>query len=561
MSKSYLAIPKGNILKMEQDLNKDQTIKYVILNDQLATLYVSDDFEEKNLNNIKSIAWWQRSAPMSTLIEITNNVKQGQSVTIAAGTDYVYTNPYLTLSGKKNIIVIIDSGIDYFHPDFINEDGTSKIIAIWDQNLDIGKHPEGIFFGTEFKGEEINKAIKNKDDSLTKDTIGTGTIAAGICSGYGNKIPEYKGAAIDSELLVIKLKEYKNTYREGKINYQQSDFLAAIKYAIDIWKKQDNQMIINLTVGLRSASIMLATFLDSFSDLKQSGIIVVGGAGNEGNTDIHYEGNAKGPNDNQDIIIQVGEQINLDIVLCTTGPDKIGATLISPSGELSYIIQYSPEYYLYRGRFNIEDTKYEMRFVYPWLETGNQELVINLIDIKPGIWTLRILPEYIVNGNYDVYLPNKNLISPETRFIDPNSSSTITLCATTENIITIGCYNDKTDSIWIGSSKGPVKNRMIKPDIVAPGVDIISTFKNATYNTATGTGVSTSIVCGVVSLLVEYFKTQSFYSKTSLFTETIKTYLMLGASKKDIYKYPNISEGYGNLDLKQTIIQIANNLE
>ena len=139
-----------------------------------------------------------------------------------------------------------------------------------------------------------------------------------------------------------------------------------------------------------------------------------------------------------------------------------------------------------------------MRLIYPWLFSGNEEITIRIDDIKPGIWTLRLFPEIITTGEYDIYLPNQNLIPVNTRFLDPNSFSTITLYAATENVITIGAYNDKTNSMWIGSSKGPIKGRLIKPDIVAPGVDIISPFINQSYNTSTGTGVSSSLVCGVL---------------------------------------------------------------
>jgi hypothetical protein len=107
--------------------------------------------------------------------------------------------------------------------------------------------------------------------------------------------------------------------------------------------------------------------LDSFSELSTSGKILVGGAGNEGNTDIHYNGRIQMTDKNQDIIIQVGEQLNLDITLSPVGPDKIGAAIISPDGEMSYIINYTPEPFVYTGKFNLVDTFYEFRYVYPWI--------------------------------------------------------------------------------------------------------------------------------------------------------------------------------------------------
>lgn len=561
MEKSYLIIYQGKIEDVEKDLKSNGIERYVIINNQLLAIYVPINFREEILTTIETVAWWQRSMPMSSLIEVTNNMSTGVSITDSAGTDYIYKNPYITTTGKEVLIAIIDSGIDYLHPDFINENNTSKIVSIWDQESNKKQPPKGFIFGSEFTREDINTAIMENDKTLSVDNIGTGTIAAGISSGNGRLNSQYKGVAVDSELVVVKLREYKDTYIEGRINYQKSDFLSAIRYVLDVAKKEDKFLIINFTIGLAAKSIIELTLLETFREINEAGVIFISGAGNEGNTDIHYEGNISANNGFQDIIIQVGQQKNLDITLTNIGPDKIGASIISPSGELSYQIMYSPDYYVYRGKFNLEDTDYEMRLIYPWLESAHQELTINLFNIKPGIWTLRLIPEFIINGSYDVYLPNKNLISSQTRFSDPASTSTITMYAATEKVITIGAYNDKTDSIWIGSSKGPVKQKGIKPDIVAPGIDIISPYIDGEYNTSTGTGVSSSIVSGVIALIVQYIREQNAFYKEVLYTQQLKTYLMLGATKKDIYEYPNISQGYGILNLKDTIIAIANNFE
>lgn len=557
MEKSYTIIYQGNILSA---LNENGINRYMILNEVLAVIYVDQNFNDNVLNTITEVSWWQISKPMSSLINITNNVSQGESVTVAAGTDYIYNNPYINASGQGVLIAIIDSGIDYLHPDFIKNDNTSKIISLWDQESDRNSPPEGMIFGSEFTREEINEAILNGDSSLSVDNIGTGTIAAGISSGNGRLNPLYRGVAINSELVVVKLRQHEGVYQEGRINYINTDFLAAIKYVIDISQRENKLTVINLTVAERSVSFLLTNLLDTFTYLNSTGVVVVGGAGNEGNTDIHYEGFFQDDETPQDIILEVSEQKSLEITISPNGPGRVGALVISPSGEISYKIMYAPDDSIYSGRFNLENASYEMRLIYPWLLSGNQELTIRIDDIKPGIWTLRLFPEIITSGEYDIYLPNQNLIPVNTRFLDPNSYSTITLYASTENVITIGAYNDKTNSMWIGSSKGPVKGRFTKPDIVAPGVDIISPFINQSYTTSTGTGVSSSLVCGVLAIIMEYLAQQGDYSRRALFTNVLKTYLMRGATKNNIYTYPNSSQGYGILNLQSTMMAIADNL-
>jgi len=558
MEKSYSIIYKGDI---EKSLRDNNITNYIVLNGTLAVIYVDNDFDENVLSQIDNITWWQIAQPMSSLIEISQGTEGGETIASAAGTDYIENNPYITVNGEGVIIAIIDSGIDYLHPDFINDDNTSRIISIWDQNVNTNPPPEGITFGSEFTREDINRAIQNRDNSLTNDSVGTGTIAAGIAAGNGRLNSSYTGVATGSELVVVKLREYNNTYLNGRINYSHTDFLAAIKYVIDVARKENKLMIINLTVAERSRSIIITNLLDTFEYLGNTGVVVVSGAGNEGNTNIHYEGQFRDASSQLDVIVEVANQNMLDIVLTPNGPSIIDIQVISPSGELSYKVTYSPDEQLYSGRFNLEDSSYDIGIIYPWLLSGNQEGYIRITDIKPGIWTLRLTPEFITTGEFDIYLPNGNLISPNTRFLDPESFSTITLYGTTENVITVGGFNDRTDSMWIGSSKGPVKqSTTVKPDIVAPGVDIISTFINQSYTKATGTGVSSSLTCGVLALIMEYISEQGSYQRKVLYTEVLKTYLMLGATRNSIYSYPNNSQGYGVLNLQATIEAIANNI-
>lgn len=501
---------------------------------------------------------------MSTLIDITNDLENGIDVSTASGIRN-FNIPYVNLTGEGILVAIIDSGIDYLHSDFINEDGTSKIVSMWNQDCDKSKPPEGMTFGSEYSNEEINQAIKDNNRDLCIDEIGTGTIAAGIIAGGGRIERGYKGIAPSSELVVVKLRPYKDRYRKDRINYENTDFLAAISYVISVSKKLNRRLIINFSVGSTPVPLYNLSTLNTFPELYQSGTITVSGAGNEGNTDIHYSGQInKGTTfnqgDYQDIILQEGDDTNMDITINFLGPDKVNVVIISPSGEMSKIAVYTPDNPVIEGRFNFENTDYSIEYKLPWLLSGSTAIKIKLRDIKPGIWTIRIIPKYIINGNYNLYIPNRNIISATTRFLDADSSYTITRFGLLKNIITIGVYNEKTSSLWLGSSKGPHGEDQIKPDIIASGVDIISTFFNNTYNTATGSGVSSSIVCGILALIMEFILKQTDLPRLSLYNEPLKTYLMIGATQNSLYTYPNISQGYGLLNYQNTIMKISKNL-
>ncbi|MBS6507406.1 MAG: S8 family peptidase [Paraclostridium bifermentans] len=555
--KSFFILYTGDIKKSFEENNID---KYVILNDELAAIYVPLDFQAEILDTIRNIEWWQKSQPMASLIELNNNLSNGESVLSAVGGDYVESNPYLNVSGENILVAVIDSGVDYLHKDLIDDNNSSKILYLWDQENNSKKPPEGMIFGSEFNREEINKAIQNQDNSLSKDNTGTGTMACGIIAGQGNINREYRGIARGVDLIVVKLREYKDIYYKGKISYEMSDFVAALTYAFNISIKENKPLIVNFTVGTISSINIEAAIIESYGILEKSGIVLVSGAGNEGNTDIHFAGTLKDVDSYKDVSIQNGNNTNLDIVIRGKGPDKFFLQLISPSGDISQIIRYAPDDRIYRGRFYIEKTSYIVLNKFPWLESGDQRIEINLMDIKPGIWTLRLSPEFIIHGDFDVYLPNKALIDKTTRFTDSKSNATITKLGLASSVITIGTYNDKTNSLWIGSSKGNLSGSRVRPDIIAPGVDVISTFNYNEYNTATGTGVSSSIVCGSLALIMQYLEEESRVPKLSLFTEPLRTYLMIGATRQEIYTYPNISQGYGIFNLRDTFRQIARNL-
>lgn len=555
--KSYYLLYSGDIKKSFEENNIE---KYIILNNQLAAIYVPDTFEPEILNDIKTVDWWSPSDVMSSLINITNNITNGESINSSIGGSYLETNPYLNVTGKGVLVAVIDSGVDYLHKDLIDENGISKILYLWDQENNSKTPPEGMIFGSEFTREEINTAIQNQDRSLSSDNTGTGTMACGIIAGQGNINREYRGVAKDADLIVVKLREYKGIYYDDRISYIVTDFLAALTYVFKIAIKENKPLIINLTIGNMSAINIEASILETYGIIDKSGIVIVSGAGNEGNTDIHYQGNVTREDSYTDVIIQNGNNKNLEIVIRGRGPDKLFLQIISPSGDVSQTIRYAPDDRIYRGRFYIEKTSYTVLNTFPWLRSGDQNIRINLTDIKPGIWTLRISPEFIIHGDFNVYLPNKSIIDPSTRFVDSTSSATITFIGLANPVITIGTYSDKTNSLWIGSSKGNLSGNKVRPDIIAPGVDIISTYNFDEYNTATGTGVSSSIVCGSLALIMEYLQEESRVPKLSLFTEPLRTYLMIGATRQEIYTYPNISQGYGIFNLRDTFRQIARNL-
>ena len=84
------------------------------------------------------------------------------------------------------ILAFADTGIDYTHPAFLDENGHSRILRLWDQTIQTGIPPEGMDYGTEFTREELNEALASENPRqvvASVDVSGHGTYVAGVAAG------------------------------------------------------------------------------------------------------------------------------------------------------------------------------------------------------------------------------------------------------------------------------------------------------------------------------------------------------------------------------------------
>ncbi|MGL4773822.1 MAG: S8 family peptidase, partial [Clostridium sp.] len=74
--------------------------------------------------------------------------------------DAVTINPYLNLTGNGVIVGLIDTGIDYLNEAFIKEDGTTRILGIWDQTTETINNPR-LYIGSYYDKTDINQALES----------------------------------------------------------------------------------------------------------------------------------------------------------------------------------------------------------------------------------------------------------------------------------------------------------------------------------------------------------------------------------------------------------------
>ena len=186
--------------------------------------------------------------------------------------------PALALKGQGVMIGFIDTGIDYRNPVFQYSDGTTRIYRIWDQTIRDGTKPEGIAYGSEYKTEQINAALRAENPLETvpsMDTNGHGTFVAGVACGSEDVEDNFIGAAPFSEIAVVKLKEAKTYLREFYFipdsvpAYQENDIMMAVSYLDRLAKERDMPLVICIALGSnmgnRGKDGQLATYLDIVS--------------------------------------------------------------------------------------------------------------------------------------------------------------------------------------------------------------------------------------------------------------------------------------------------------
>lgn len=539
-------IPNGiNILYgpgFEESLNEiAPDFRFEKLSNEYGIVFITNN-DLNTLKRVLSIQSAIRTEPlvrMTMLGEITPGTEGGINANEEIGVNFFKNNPNLPLNGRGVAIAIMGSGIDYLHPDFIYPDGTSKILYLWDQTKE-GTPPDGFYIGTEYTRENINEAIRNNDGSLSVDEEGYGTMISGICAGLGNVNPDYKGVAEGADLIVIKLGKTNGYYNNAMLN-------VAAQYAYKKALELNMPIIINNITGSNSL-VGISERTISKQAFFTSGLCVISAAGNEGNTQTHVSGKLQFRGDIKYIDLEISEEEeNLEIQIWIDVPDTAIVSIISPSGEESKELNVV-DLSITSGIFDFESTIYNITYIFPTTYSGQQQTIINLYNAKRGIWRIKLRGDYITNGIYHAYLPNKVFINPGTKFEDTNPNYTITFPATYSDEITVGAYDSINRGLWQGSSRGPTISGLQKPDLIAPGVNIIAPYPGGGYATITGTAPAASYTCGCAAMFMQYIYTDNNYRRKA-FVQKIRTIFRAGAIREDNISYPNYSSGYGLLNM------------
>jgi subtilisin family serine protease len=418
------------------------------------------------------------------------------------------------------IVGVIDSGIDWRHPDFINPDGTSRILAIWDyfdesyqsSNGKIGTigpklSPQGKnLWGTIYTNAQINAALKGTGTVNTSDVSGHGTAVAGTAAGNGRASDgKYAGVAPQADLIIVRASECDSF----------ANWIPGAEWIIRTAKEYKKPVVINQSFGGHSSAHdgnqESEKYLNLVTGKDVPGVIFTVSAGNEGRFNLHATGRfGKTTGGGQ----EMSSPISINIFSRETegegttfngyfdaGDDWGIAVVPRSSADLTDADGKPLIFFVFKHQREVKYALLEGLKEPDWFADFGSDVIYGsgtdgvkdtlTLWLPPGSYDLfgYGTSANVVNGDFDFYIPNF-----ETADFGRGTTKTgmVGSPGNAKNVITVGAYNFRNN--WINnlntqtvvntpngyiseySNPGGVreKDKVVKPDLAAPATYTIS---------------------------------------------------------------------------------------
>lgn len=469
----------------------------------------------------------------------------------------VQNQPGLSLKGQGVLVGIVDTGIDYTNSLFQDEFGNTRILSIWDQTatpqskasnqMVATKRLQGGFapeYGTIYTRNQINEALQSetpRDIVPEVDANGHGTFLASIAAGSEEPANDFIGVAPRCELVIVKLKEAKESLREfyymkgDEPLYQENDIMVGVAYLESVAQMEQKPLVILLGIGSNQGSHTgagpLSLLLDEIA--AQTGRVVIVPAGNQAIAQHHFYGEATSLLNPVEVEFNVGANISgFCMELWSYAPELVRVVVQSPTGQRSqggFPISEETQ----TTNFIFENTILTLDYRIAGKESGDLLIFFRFTNPAEGIWTVYVYPEIAITGAFHIWLPIQPLVGQDIRFIEPDPDTTVTTPGNTQLAITAGGYNGLTGVRFLESGRGFSGQGQVKPEFCAP--------------VQTGTSGAAAITAGASALVLEWGILKG--NAPTMNSVEVRNFLIRGCEREGNRIYPNKEWGYGTLNL------------
>ena len=489
----------------------------------------------------------------------------------AAGITAADELPVLNNQGEGVLIGFVDTGIHYMDPLFRSADGSTRIIGIWDQTLPPSSETSSFFpvlYGCQYTAAQINLALNSDDPASivpTRDENGHGTFLASIAAGNRDERAGFSGAAPRASIAMVKLKPAKQylrdfyLIRDGADAYQENDILMGVSYLYALAREYSMPLVVCIALGTNMGSHMgtsrLGQYLNQVS--LSNGSAVITAAGNETGARHHFRAVMDADTDEVTAELRVGEReagFSMELWAENMGVYTVG--FISPTGEVAREISVP-----LRGEntvsFLLEQTQITVYTQIADVSAGSQFIFMRFETPMSGIWRILIRNSLDIRETFHLWLPVRGFITDETYFLRPDPDTTITDPGNARYPITVTAYDHTKNSIYIHASRGYSLSGRIKPDLAAPGVNILgASVSGRRLTRMSGTSVSAAHLAGAAAILLNWGVLNANYPYLN--TPVLKSIFVRGAQRNPALTYPNREFGYGTLNLYEAFLHLRN---